>query len=146
MAVRGFTLIEMLIVLVILGLTMAVVGLAVPEWRTRSALRETAAGLERLLTQAHDAALRQQAPLLVHFDPEARRIGIPALGRWQAVPDGFDLTLTGAAIGRDGDVPALLFLGDGSSSGGILTLGRGDRRLSLRIAWLTGTISQESPP
>ncbi|MGK9230387.1 prepilin-type N-terminal cleavage/methylation domain-containing protein [Inquilinus limosus] len=139
----GFTLIEMLIVLVILGLAMAVVGLAVPDWRARSALREAGAGLERLLTQARDAALRQRTPVLVRFDPEDRRIGIPALDRWQAVPDGFELTLTGAAIEPGGDAPALLFLGDGSSSGGVLTLARGDHRLALRIAWLTGGVRQE---
>ncbi len=115
----------MLIVLAILGLALAVVGLAVPDWRARSALREAGAGLERLLTQARDTALRQQSPVLVRFDPEDRRIGIPALNRWQAVPDGVELALTGAAIEPGGDAPALLFLGDGSSSGSVLTLSRG---------------------
>ncbi|MGF6227683.1 general secretion pathway protein H [Inquilinus ginsengisoli] len=142
----GFTLIEMLIVLVILGLATAVVGLAVPEWRARSALREAGAGVERLLAQARDTALRQQSPMLVRFDPEGRRFGIPALDRWQTVPDGVDLTLTGAAIAPGGNVPALLFLGDGSSSGGVLTLNRGEHRLALRIAWLTGTVRQEATP
>jgi general secretion pathway protein H len=142
----GLTLIEMLIVLLILGLGAAVVGLAVPQWRARSAMREAAAGMERLLVQAHDTALRRQSPVLVRFDPEGRRIGIPALDRWQAVPDGFDLTLTGAAIGREGQAPVLLFLGDGTSSGGILTLGRGDNRVALRISWLTGGIRQDTAP
>ncbi len=119
MVSAGFTLIEMLIVLVILGVAMGVVGLAVPEWRDRSALREAGAGLERLLAQARDAALRQHSPVLVRFDPEDRRIGIPALERWQTLPDGVELTITGAAITPDDDSPALLFLGDGSSSGGI---------------------------
>lgn len=142
----GFTLIEMLIVLVTLGLAAAVVGLAVPEWRARSALRETGAGVERLLAQARDAALRQQSPVLVRFAPEDRRIGIPALDRWQALPDGVELTLTGAAIAPGGGTPALLFLGDGSSSGGLLTLHRGEYRLALRIAWLTGAVRQEDVP
>ncbi|OWJ64353.1 GspH/FimT family pseudopilin [Inquilinus limosus] len=145
-AVAGFTLIEMLIVLVILAAATGVVGLAVPEWRARSALREAGAGLERLLAQARDTALRRQVPVLVRFDPEDRRIGIPVLGRWQAVPAGLDLTLTGAAIEPDGDTPALLFLGDGSSSGGFLTLSRGERRLTLRVAWLTGAVRQETSP
>lgn len=142
----GFTLIEMLIVLVILGVSAAVAGLAVPEWRARSALREAGAGLERLLAQARDTALRRQSPVLVRFDPEARRIGIPEIDRWQALPDGLDLTLTGAAVAPGGSAPALLFLGDGSSSGGVLTLGRGEHRLALRIAWLTGTVRQEDAP
>lgn len=146
MGSSGFTLIEMLIVLVILGLATAVVGLAVPEWRARSALREAGAEVERLLAQARGTALRQQSPVLVRFDPEDRRIGIPALDRWQTVPAGVDLTLTGAAIAPGGDTPALLFLGDGSSSGGVLTLNRGDLRLALRIAWLTGTVRQEDAP
>ncbi|KGM34084.1 hypothetical protein P409_12185 [Inquilinus limosus MP06] len=145
-AAAGFTLIETLIVLVILAAAMGVIGLAVPEWRARSALREAGAGLERLLAQARDTALRRQVPVLVRFDPEDRRIGIPVLGRWQAVPAGLDLTLTGAAIEPGGDTPALLFLGDGSSSGGLLTLSRGDRRLALRIAWLTGAVWQEVAP
>ena len=142
----GFTLIEMLIVLLILGLGAAVVGLAVPQWRARSAMREAAAGMERLLVLAHDTALRRQSPVLVRFDPEGRRIGIPALDRWQGVPSGFDLTLTGAAIGQEAQAPALLFLGDGTSSGGILTLSRDDNRVALRISWLTGGIRQETAP
>ena len=115
-AERGFTLIEMLVVLTVLGLAAAVMatqsGGADRFARERSALAFRA---------AIDAARR-----------DARSSGRPAIVR----PAGIDdrARIAGAVFAHSG---MLAFYPDGSSSGGMIMLG--DRPL-LTIEWLTGEV------
>lgn len=119
---RGFTLLEMLVVLAITGL---IAGLLYPQIeaarfavRQRLLREQVAAGIEA----ARSAALRSGGPVALRADKDAlvvaetRRIAI-------ASPDGLMLR-----------PQAVLFYPDGSTTGGELTIGTGRTRTALAIA------------
>jgi general secretion pathway protein H len=138
----GFTLLELLVALVILALGSAIVVAGIPDWQGRTELREAAAGIERLLVQARDEAMRGEGAVAVEYDAEGRRVGIPALNQWREVPGGLSIDVLGTAAALDPEVLAIVFLGDGTSTGGAIRLGRGSRSVTLRVAWLTGGIDR----
>lgn len=138
----GFTLLEMLIVLVIIGLGAGVVGSALPDWRARSEMRTSAAAIESLLVRARTEALLRQSAVTVRFEPEAARIGVPVLAMWHSLSRDAVVTVTGATVATRPEAPSITFLSDGTSTGGTVTLEDGSRRAIIRVQWLTGRIDR----
>lgn len=125
----GFTLLEMLVVLALLGLALALVAQdrgPGPAMRMRAAADAVAAALrtargrailtDRRITVALDAPMH-----VLHVQ------GGPSLN----LPAALDVTGT-RTIG---------FAPDGSSSGGRIVLAGGGRRRAVAIDWLTGRVS-----
>jgi prepilin-type N-terminal cleavage/methylation domain-containing protein len=118
-AERGFTLLELLVVLVVLGLVLAAVA---PRFGPReagldAAARALAAELERARGRAVDGA-------------RIETVGLEALAR--AVPAGLRLV-------AEGPVP-LRFFPDGSAAPGRLRLEAGNGRALLRVEPTTGRV------
>jgi general secretion pathway protein H len=135
---RGFTLIEMTVVLVILAL---VIGVAVSRGPSRSPtleLRMAAGSLATALRQARARAIATNSPVRVALDP----------ARHLLAEDGRDPVpfARGLPVAIEGAIPAprgvrvIRFGGDGSASGGAILLGTGKRQTAVRIQWLTGEI------
>lgn len=116
--ILGFTLIEMLVVLTVLGLVGAVMAINVERDPGRSA-RD--ASVQRLKMALADARL------------SARRTGTPAAVDPAALVPG--ATLAGASAG--GPANGLTFYADGSSSGQTIVLAG---RPLLEVDWLTGEV------
>lgn len=117
----GFTLLEVLVVLVVLGLALAV---AVPRGGRRAGepeatARALAAELERARGRAIDAARVEPV------DPAALARLLPA----------------GLGLAQDGPAP-LRFFPDGSASGAVLRLDADGRRASLVVEAPTGRIGR----
>jgi general secretion pathway protein H len=142
----GFTLLEMLIVLVILSLLMTLVpplfSNALPSLR----LKTVANDLSQDLNYIRDIAILKGKKTLVVLDPEA---GIYASeekdrGEVQVLPDDIKLNTSHIALRDVEDKnPVIAFFADGSSSGGIITLSRGERAFSIIVDWITGSVTQE---
>jgi general secretion pathway protein H len=123
----GFTLLEMIIVLVILGL---VAGLVVAHGPTRSArldTESTARDLAGTLRLARARAIAANHSVMVTV----------ASGLWQAEGTTArsalrNVTLVGTA--------KVLFAPDGSSSGGQIAVQSGDQRIDVSVDWLTGRV------
>jgi general secretion pathway protein H len=153
-AIHGFTLLEVLIALAILSLAAVGVGLAAPGLGARAALHRTAGEVDRLLMRARSEAIGGRGAVTVRFEAERRRLGIPALDLWRTVPAGIAVSLTGIAdplsrqgawggldgVGLGGEASAIVFLADGSSTGGRLTLDNGRETIVRRISWTTGRV------
>ena len=137
----GFTLIEMIVVLVVLGLMLAlVVGrgpMRSPTLEARGAAREIAQEMRR----ARAMAIAANRPVDFLFDIEGHRFNVDK-GPIKAIPAWLAVSAMTASGGRfDRRVAAIRFAPDGSSSGGRIELGRGEMRFRIGVDWLTGRVS-----
>jgi general secretion pathway protein H len=140
-AERGFTLIEMIVVLAILGLVLAMVAargpLGLHTLTARAAANELASGFR----QARARAIADNRPVAVNIDLAAHRWRIDA-DRPTNLPRDLDiavLTVAGQTVG--GDLADIRFLPDGSSTGGRVELKDGRRRMRIGVDWLNGRVS-----
>ncbi|MCB2101834.1 MAG: GspH/FimT family pseudopilin [Rhodobacterales bacterium] len=139
---RGFTLVELLVVLVILA---AALGVAAPlmtrgaeQAQFRTAARDLAGALRRTRTQA--IRLGQDTRFVI--DLEARTYAEGRAGKPHPLPEGLNLRLvTVAAERQDERRGAIRFYPDGSSTGGRLAVVQGDRALVVGVDWLTGRVA-----
>lgn len=142
-AAPGFTLIEMVAVLVILAGAAAIVGIAARPLRDRSLVARSARAIEDLIVKARALAIRDGQPSLIRFG-EAGTIAIAGTRHRIQLDPALALAVTTARAAGGADAQALLFLPDGTGTGGVLRLtiaGRDAPGRTLRVSWLTGIVS-----
>jgi len=136
-AQAGFTLLELLVVLVILALSatavMSVGRASLESARVRSFMVEA----EAMFRDARTAAIETHAQTAVMIDAEGRRLSMSGGGRVLDMPKGVSLDAK-VAVPKDGGIPSIRFFPSGSSTGGQLTFNYRGRSYDLRINWLTG--------
>ena len=131
---QGFTLLEMLVVLVILGL---VAGLVLTRGPLRSAgldARTAAAMLAGALRAARSKAIAADLPVKVEIDGAAGTIQV----------GGQPVQRMGAEL-RPPARP-IIFAADGSSTGGRIGVAAGPVHKSVTVDWLTGRVSVSDEP
>jgi general secretion pathway protein H len=141
-ASRGFTLIELTVVLLLMGL---ITALAAPnfngrwqEMQARRCVREMAAEFR----QARNHAMSAQVETLVRIDLANRSLVSSADGRARALPAGVSIDVIAAGSETVGErVSGIRFYPDGSASGGRVSVSTGRARLSVDVNWLTGKVS-----
>jgi general secretion pathway protein H len=133
----GFTLLEIIVVLAILGLMLSLVVSRGPLHSQRLDLDATAREMAASLRLARSRAIVQDRAVT-----------------WVAGPRGFSLDggvprqlPVDVAVVDSGSIGgAIGFAADGSSSGGHITLQGGERRVAIEVNWLTGRVAiTESP-
>ncbi|MET1079719.1 MAG: GspH/FimT family pseudopilin [Pseudomonas sp.] len=135
----GFTLLETLVVLTILGLAMAVVAPAINRG-LKPSLDDVARDMQIDLRKARGQAVTRQQSTLLWVDVEGRVYGLER-GKPHSIPDGISIRTKVAATETRGPRAGVRFFADGSSSGGTLQLAQGDARVAVEIDWLTGRVS-----
>lgn len=142
---RGFTLIEVLVVAMVIALAMAVVagtmGTGMAGQQMRSASRDMVAALRHTRGQA---IVKREAQVL-SIDVEGR--SYIAAGRASAtLPKGLDLEVETARseVSADG-IASIRFFPDGSSTGGSIELSRGTAVWRIEVNWLTGEVVLREP-
>jgi general secretion pathway protein H len=142
----GFTLLEMLVVLAVLGLSLAIVVSRGPSRSATVELQSVAGRLAQGLRLARGEAIRGNRPIRLVIDTATHSWRIGA-GPPQALPR--QLALSVVAVAREAATPgeaAIGFQPDGSSSGGRIELRDGASTLLLGVDWLTGRVAVEAPP
>ncbi len=138
---RGFTLFEMLVVILLISLAVGVLGLG-----ARQAVQ--AANERRVVGQMVDALRTTRAGAIVsgraaRTEFDLQRLTFQAPGRApHAWPPQLQVTVhTAEQVGA-----AVEFYPDGSSTGGHLLLANGSRRWRIDIGWLTGSVQSKALP
>ncbi len=136
----GFTLIEMLVVVAILGVVMAIMIGRGPMRSQGLQLRAAASAMVQSFRAARAAAIATNQNVIVAIDP-ARHVF--AVGKQAPVVLAPNLTLEAPkeALPGPGTVRLIRFSPDGSSSGGEVVLGAGAKRIAITVQWLTGQVS-----
>ncbi len=136
---RGFTLLELLIVVTILALASALVGInfggdrANLESIARTLVTDLRYVRSRAMVGNVDTALVVDLTRNVYYS-RAANIDRP-------LPDSIALELTVDRRDAGGGRGRIVFYPDGSSSGGKLRLTRNGRSLEITTAWLNGYVS-----
>jgi len=138
---RGFTLIEILVVLVIAGLMYALVpplvGAGMAGAELKKAARQVAAGLR----QTRSEALKRHKEASMVLDVDGRTFKIAEATKVYQLPKRVDmkvLTAESEVVEQDA---AIRFYPDGSSTGGRVTLAVGDKQFMVDVDWLTGRVT-----
>ncbi len=139
---KGFTLLELLVVMAIVALVITAIPplftAATGTAELKGATHQLAVGLRFVRSQA--IARNQSAVMLL--DVEKRRYRLSGVPREYRLPAQLDLKLFAAKSEfLNPTSGAIRFFPDGSSTGGKITVTRGDRAYEIEVNWLTGQVS-----
>lgn len=138
---RGFTLLELLVVLFLMGLAYALaapsIGAGAASLELKSATRQLAAGLRK----ARSVAITRQHEAVLTVDVGRHAFAVTGDEKIYPLPKRVEINLITAQTEQIQDqVGNLRFFPDGTSTGGLITLSVGESRQAINIDWLTGKI------
>ena len=137
----GFTLLELLVVITIIGLIYAVLPSGVFGGREGVELRATARQVAEDLRRARGQAIAGNREVAFLLDLEARRFGVAGRGALSELPEGIEAkVLTASEVVSDATQARIQFFPDGSSTGGAVTLSGAGKRYEVTVRWLTGEV------
>ncbi|HWC64049.1 MAG TPA: GspH/FimT family pseudopilin [Rhizomicrobium sp.] len=137
----GFTLIEMIVVIAILGLTLALVGLKLTPVSPASHARAAAEEISGAMRSARGAAVMGNRSVSFTLDlaPPGYRWGGEA---FKPLPNDVSLNLlTGRDLVSSNSQGRIRFDPDGGSSGGRVTINGGGQVWIVGVDWLSGRVS-----
>lgn len=142
----GFTLIEMVCVMAIIGLLAAVLLPGIPTQTSRPRLEAYAIETASVLKADRNAAIRQRLEVTTQVDAESRLVRSGATGETVRVPDDvkFDALLPETCNSR-AVLASVSFFASGMSCGGVITLSHLDASYEIRVSWLTGRVDVVTP-
>lgn len=134
----GFTLVELLVVLVIASLALALVGTSISRnisgAEMRTAARKVAAGLRYTRTRA----ILTKSEQVFMVDVEGKKYQVPSK-EFVELPQQMELELNTARSELTSEnVGGIRFYPDGGSTGGNVRLSAKGRIYRVDVAWLTG--------
>jgi general secretion pathway protein H len=137
----GFTLIEVVVTLAILGFALVLVTGYKAPWSSGLGLRGTAAELATGLRLARSEAIVSNRSVAFDLDVNGHRYRVGTRTE-RGLPANISLDLlTIAGERRAAGIGDIRFNPDGSSTGGRITLADGRRRMAVGVDWLTGRVS-----
>lgn len=137
---RGMSLIEMIAVLVLIALATSVVAFSIGNSLGSAKIRAASRDLAGALRWTRGQAIVQREEQALEIDVEQRSYRYA--GREPVLlPEDMEMRLLTAESELTGDTSGLIrFFPDGSSTGGRVSLVRGEREWQVHVVWLTGEI------
>lgn len=141
-AERGFTLLELIIVLLVSVLGFAVIGSNISSGNPSTKLKAAARDLASAMRYAHGQALVGRREVSVIFNLEENSYRISNQSKIYALDKAIKVSLTVAeeelSQDREGSIR---FFADGSSTGGQITLELGKLARRVDVNWITGGVA-----
>jgi general secretion pathway protein H len=138
---NGLTLIETMVALAVLGFILTIALPMISGGQGRSELRTAATAMSTALRAVRNRAVAENHEEIFLVDTDRARYR-PAGGVAASLPPSIRLTLfTTTQEQLSTGIGAIRFYADGSSTGGGMTLTRGDAHTDILVDWLTGRIS-----
>lgn len=144
---RGFTLLELLVVLVIASLAVSLVGPAFQRILPGLTLEAESRKLESLLRHARSQAILSGTRVVISQDVDSGGLLLSYRDAPYTLPERFSLQLQGGPGGSDPFIGGaqIRFYPRGDSSGGSLSLSLDeDRSEDIRVDWLSGRVRRVS--
>lgn len=140
---KGFTLLELVIVLFITVLGFSVIGFNLSSGNEASKLKAAARDLASALRYARGQALISHQEVTVTIDLANNTYTVNQRDKVYVMPEEIDVTLVTAQSELSQGLAGVRFFPDGSSTGGRITLEWGNAGWRIDINWLTGQIELE---
>ncbi len=138
----GFTLVELLIVLILMGLLGSMVAVSVSSGLLKSKERRFVEDFVASMKQARNSAIGKGRGINFIIDGQKRTFGIKGR-KLKEIPKAIEISAEGIVELRDGQY-AVTFYPDGSSSGGKIDLSwEGGRKDEFQIGMIWARISHE---
>lgn len=142
---KGFTLLELLLVLFVVILGFAVIGLNINSGNDATGHQSAARDLVSALRFAKGDALIGHKETTVAIDLNENTYTVSDRDKVFTIPENIELTVVTAQEELNGDGQAgIRFFPDGSSTGGRIKLERNSVLWQIDINWLTGQIELEN--
>lgn len=143
---RGFTLIEMIAVVVLIAIILTVVSVSFSKSLTTAKVRAASRDLVAALRYTRGQAIVKGEQKVLTLDLERNSYQAPNRGSVE-LPKDMRLRLTTAEQELTGEnAGGIRFFPDGSSTGGNIAVLMGERVWRINVAWLTGEITLDQPP
>ncbi|GGM20915.1 type II secretion system protein H [Pseudomonas asuensis] len=136
---RGFTLLELIVVVILIAIGLTLVSFGVTRGLDSARAREAGRDLTLALRAVRTQAITTGQTATLNFDLANQRYQRPGQNP-QTLPKGMRMRVTTAADLSTGRKTAIAFFPDGSSTGGNVRLEKDGRAWRVDIAWLTGTV------
>jgi general secretion pathway protein H len=137
---RGYTLLELLIVLAIVGIATAATGQLVVQRLPGIQVNADSAAVAALIREARSIAIRDNREQSVVIDLNTRLLRIGSGGRQHQLEGNIGISLLTASSELNGDQGAIRFFPDGTSTGGRVRLFADARANEIIVHWLTGNV------
>jgi prepilin-type N-terminal cleavage/methylation domain-containing protein len=136
---QGFTLLELLVVIVLIALISATGTIWIPGIRDRLIIARAENQVEQELTRVAYNARRTGQDLKVQLETEGDFVALRTFDRAVRLDGGIRVDWVAAVeAGAGADGASIVYFGTGGASGGRLDLSRGAARASIVVDWLTG--------
>jgi general secretion pathway protein H len=142
---KGFTLLELTVVLFVVVLGFSVIGLNLSSGSDSTEIKAAARDIVSALRYARGQALISHQETTLTIDLSDNSYAVSSRDKLYQIPESIDITVVTAQNELSGEGTAnIRFFADGSSTGGRITLERGQTSWKIDINWLTGQIELES--
>ncbi|HRQ66733.1 MAG TPA: GspH/FimT family pseudopilin [Xanthomonadaceae bacterium] len=140
-ATRGFTLIELIVVILLIALAVSVTAFSMSSMLESARVKAASRDLVAALRFTRGQAIVQRESQALEIDVEARSFTVP--GRKPVeFPRSVEVKLLTARSEQiDETRGRIRFYRDGSSTGGNVRLIAGEREWRVDVAWLTGEVN-----
>lgn len=141
---HGFTLLELTVVLLVVVLGFSAIGINLSSGNDSIEIKAAARDIASALRYARGQALMTRQETTVAVDLTNNSYTVSGRSKRYPLPKAISLTVVTAQTELTGEGMAnIRFFADGSSTGGRVTLERGQAKWKIDINWLTGQVELE---